>query len=134
MTHKGAKMNRITIIGRLTKDLELKETNGIKYTKFDVAVNTRKDKADFFNCTAWREKAEILAKYLKKGNQVFIAGEMTSDTYTNQNGISTTKWSINVLDFEFLGGKNNTETESTQAEKPQPKVAKLEMIDDDLPF
>lgn len=128
-------MNRITIIGRLTKDLELKETNGIKYVKFDVAVNTRKDKTDFFSCTAWRDRAETLAKYLKKGNQIFIGGEMMSDTYVNQNGIKTTKWEVNVLDFEFLGGKNNTENTTEIDQKiEQSQTKKIDITDEDLPF
>jgi len=86
-------MNTVSMIGRLTKDLELKTFNEGKgfYTRFTIAINrvSHKDlqpEADFINVVAWSGLAETLCKYLKKGSQLAITGRLSSSSYTDKDG------------------------------------------------
>jgi single-strand DNA-binding protein len=128
-------MNRIEIIGRLTKDVDLNTTtNGVSVAKFSIAVNRKfKDEngesiADFFNVVAWRGLGETIHKYCKKGSKVFIAGELQNRSWEKEDGTKTYITEIIANECEFLDTKSN-DTEPKQ-EKP-----KLEPVDDDsLPF
>jgi len=79
-------MNKVILIGRVTKDLELKATqNGIQYVQFDLAIDNGKDKdgnqrdADFISCTAWDKQAETLSVYVKKGHKIAVEGSIKVD-------------------------------------------------------
>ena len=87
------KMNKLIIIGNLTRDPELAETaSGISYAKFAVAVTRNysnsdgERETDFFDITVWRERAELCARYLRKGNKVAIVGSVQFRTYEDDNG------------------------------------------------
>ena len=106
-------MNKVILIGRLTKDPELKKTNsGLSYVQFNLAVNrnyTNKSgekQADFINCVAWRTQADNLVKYIKKGGLIGIEGEIQTRTYDDKNG--TKKYITEVLcnSIEFLESKS----------------------------
>ena len=106
-------MNKVILIGRLTKDPELKKTNsGLSYVQFNLAVNrnyTNKSgekQADFINCVAWRVQADNLVKYIKKGGLIGIEGEIQTRTYDDKNG--TKKYITEVLcnSIEFLESKS----------------------------
>ena len=106
-------MNKVILIGRLTKDPELKKTNsGLSYVQFNLAVNrnyTNKSgekQADFINCVVWRTQADNLAKYIKKGGLIGIEGEIQTRTYDDKNG--TKKYITEVLcnSIEFLESKS----------------------------
>ena len=83
-------LNRVILIGRLTKDIEIKKTNsGLSVTSFTVAVNRRTsngNEADFINCTAWRNTADFLGKYASKGNLVSVEGRIQTRNYQNNEG------------------------------------------------
>lgn len=124
-------MNRITIIGRLACEPEIKTTqSGIFVCRFRVAVNRRfnKDETDFFFVSAWRELGINCNKYLTKGSKVAITGELQIQNY-EQDGIKKIAVNIQADEVEFL---------SYQEEKNESIVAKsveLEEIDaGDLPF
>jgi len=106
-------MNKVILIGRLTKDPELKKTNsGLSYVQFNLAVNrnyTNKSgekQADFINCVAWRTQDDNLVKYIKKGGLIGIEGEIQTRTYDDKNG--TKKYITEVLcnSIEFLEPKS----------------------------
>ena len=106
-------MNKVILIGRLTKDPELIKTNsGLSYVQFNLAVNrnyTNKSgerQADFINCVVWRVQADYLAKYIKKGGLIVIEGEIQTRTYDDKNG--TKKYITEVLcnSIEFLESKS----------------------------
>jgi single-strand DNA-binding protein len=87
-------MNKVVLVGRLTKDPELKKTNtDISYVQFTLAVNrlyqnkNGEKQADFISCIAWRTTAELLTKYIKKGVQIGIDGQIQTRTYDDQNGV-----------------------------------------------
>lgn len=87
-------MNKVILIGRLTKEPELRKTpTGVSVCQFTLAVNrTYQDQngerqADFISCMAWRTQAENLCKYLKKGSQIAISGSIQTRNYEDQNGV-----------------------------------------------
>lgn len=142
-------MNNISIVGRVTKDVETETTNsGIEYARFNVAVQSEfrtvdgEKKADFFPCVAWRETAKNIAKYFKKGYPIGIIGSMNSRTYEKTDGTNQLIWELNVKTFSFVGGSNDEEKENkptkTKSKKATSTPTELTLIDpdddDDLPF
>ena len=144
-------MNKIVLVGRLTKDPELQTTNnGTSLLRFNVACKSKlrdedgEQKVDFFVCVAWREKAELIHKYCKKGSMLQISGSMSRRSYEKQDGTKQTIWEINVEDIEFLSSTNeesaeNKEKTTTKTKsKATPKQAELtpldDIDDDDLSF
>lgn len=103
-------MNDIRIIGHLTRDPELKtSSNGDEFCRFTVAVNRKtggNEKADFFDCVAFKQTAAAIAKYMTKGRQIAVGGRMESNT-VEKDGQKRTYWQIVALDVEFLGSKND---------------------------
>ena len=95
-------------VGRLTADVELRQTtSGIAVCNFTVAVDrpgTNKDNkiTDFFDCTAWRQTAETICKYFKKGDPFGIIGSLQNDRYTDKDGNNRTKTEISVDQIFFL--------------------------------
>ena len=140
-------MNKVYLIGNLTRDPELTETpSGVPVCRFGLAVNRNyssqdgERQPDFFNCTAWRSTAETIARYTKKGNKIAIVGSIQLRNYEDNQGIKRTAVDIIVQDFEFLTPKGNGEGsfDDTDAPAPTParKKAVLSPIDDDsdMPF
>ena len=106
-------MNKLTIIGNLTRDPELRTTQtGINVCDFTVAVNRKlsaqqkangqQAEADFFRVTAWRELGEICAKYLAKGRKVAVVGPVSVRTYTGNDGVTRANLEVTADDVEFL--------------------------------
>ena len=131
-------MNKITIIGRLTKDPELANTtNGTTMSRFNVACKGTSKSAngdpavDFFSCIAWRTTAENLAKYSKKGDLIAIYGTMNSRKYENEKGNVQTLWECNVETFEFLSTRTDKETNKASS---TDDLKEIDEDDDNLPF
>ena len=111
-----ANLNQINLIGRATRDVEIRYTpEGKALGKFGLAVNKfGKDKgASFFNVVAWDKKAETLAQYLKKGHLVYISGRMESNEVTNDKGEKRIFWDVTVNDFQFLQAKDASTPDRT---------------------
>ena len=103
-------MNQVTLIGRLTKDPELKYTQGGKaFCKFNIAVTREfnRDEADFIGCVAWDKRAETIAEYLRKGRRIAIQGRLNVRSY-EQNGEN--KWITEVIvdKFDFIDTNSNS--------------------------
>ena len=101
-------MNTISITGRLTTDLELKMTqSGVAVCSFTVAVKRprTKDETDFLNCTAWKQSAEYLCNYGRKGNLVAVTGALVSRKWEDQNGNKRTSYEISVDNAELLSNR-----------------------------
>ncbi len=105
-------MNTVSMIGRTTKDLELKSFNEGKgfYTRFTIAINkvSHKDlqpEADFINIVAWNGLAETLCKHLKKGSQLAITGRLSSSSYTDKDGNKRYSTEVVAEDVKFLDNK-----------------------------
>ena len=129
-------MNKLTIIGNLTKDPELRTTqDGISVCGMTVAVNRRKThnqqqpEADFFRVTAWRALGENCAKYLSKGKKVCVIGPVSVRTYTTQDGRSGASLEVTADDIEFLSPAGEAQEPARDAQTGYEKVET-----DELPF
>lgn len=118
-------MNKLTIIGNLTKDPELRTTpQGISVCDFTVAVNRRhqtngQPEADFFRVTTWRGLAENCAKYLAKSRKVCVIGPVSVRIYQTQSGETRASLEVTAEDVEFLSPKENQQETSYQQQKRQ---------------
>ncbi|MBR6027554.1 MAG: single-stranded DNA-binding protein [Clostridia bacterium] len=110
-------MNKLTIIGNVTHDPELRTANTangpVSVCSFSVAVNSRRrtqngqEETTFFRCTAWRQQAETIAKYVRKGNKIFVVGPVTGRSYQGNDGVVRYNLEVQVEDFEFLTPKSD---------------------------
>lgn len=127
-------MNKLTIIGNLTRDPELRTTTaGVNVCSFTVAVNRprregQEQAADYFRVTAWRSLADICGKYLAKGRKVAVVGSVSLHTY-QANNETKASLEVNADDVEFLTPK--TETEPVKKDQ-QSGFQQVET--DELPF
>lgn len=135
-------INKIHTIGRLTADPELKEVNGIQCVNFNLASDTRNKDANgdnttnFYRVTGWRKSAEVLAKYLHKGDKIYIEGELVIRTYKNNSGEDRTSVNVTVTEFEFIQTKRNDSNAEPSSEKKYdpPRTSETQVDDDELPF
>ena len=129
-------MNKLTIIGNLTKDPEHKTTrDGVALCSFTVAVNRKagdKQAADYFRVTAWRQLGDICQKYLAKGRKVCVVGPASVSVYTGQDGKPRANIEVTAEDVEFLTPRG--ETENYTAPIREEKKAETVREEDDLPF
>ena len=131
-------MNKLTIIGNLTKDPELRTTaTGLSVCTFTVAVNRRNrndsdDQADFFRVTAWRELGELCARWLIKGRKVAVVGPVSVSTYTGQDGKTYANLEVMAQDVEFLTPRDQTAQEAPKTAPQQGGFTQVET--DELPF
>ena len=108
-------MNNVILVGRLTKDPELKYVGekNVALTKFTLAVNreykqtNKENKADFINIELWGKTAEICYKYLGKGRKIAVQGRIETDSYLNQNGEKRFVTKIRGEKFQFADSKRN---------------------------
>lgn len=131
-------LNKVILIGNLTKDPELSETSsGVSYCKFSIAVNrpfANSDgecETDFFNITTWRGQAETCAKYLTKGKKVCVVGSLQNREYTDKNGVKRTATDVIASEIEFLSPRQEDGGKTAQKAEERPQ---LEEYNDDLPF
>ena len=133
-------MNSVNITGRLTGDIELKATqSGVSVCGFTVAVDRPavKDKIDFIDCVAWRQKAEFLSKYFHKGDGIEITGVLTTRNYEDKNGNKRKAVEVVCEQVGFPKGKKKTDADSNQQDAPA-EYDETEFVevgdDEDLPF
>ena len=125
-------MNHVTLIGRLTKDPEVRYTqSGTAVGTFTLAVDRRvqKDKpkeADFIPCVVWNKTAEIVGNYCKKGKQVGVEGRIQVRSYDAKDGSKRYVTEVIVSELELLGSKNEGADRSGNGYKP--------LTDDEIPF
>ena len=138
-------MNRVFLIGNLTKDPEVTTTtNDVVNCKFSVAVTRRYNSAgggkdtDFFTIVCWRGLAENCGKYLRKGSKVGICGSIQNKNYETSDGVKRYSTEIVADEVQFLSSRNETDevnelpevSVSKSAKKDEPKPIE----DEDLPF
>lgn len=154
-------LNRVVLVGRLTKDPDLRYTeNGNAVANFTVAVNRPfsnqqgEREVDFINCVIWRKQAEALANYTSKGSLIGVDGRIQTRSYDNQEGKRVFITEILAEAVQFLEFKNNKEKEpqndqrsvgyqDRQYQNQQPasnqsqyvnQKKPIDISDDDLPF
>jgi len=120
-------MNHVNMIGRLTRDPEVKTTpNGVTVCSFGIAVPKEKvkDQANFFNCVAWRQTGENIGKYFEKGKMIAISGSINNNEWTDKNGSKHHDQEIVVDKFYFCDSRS----------KPAEDFPVVETEDGELPF
>lgn len=130
-------LNHIMIHGRLTQDVELKQTqSGVSVCNFTVAVDRSYSKGedkttDFFSVVCWRGLADVVSKYFGKGKEILVSGEMQSRKWQDKDGNNRIAWEIQAHSVDFCGSKGN----AGAANENRSQVDSETLIDDpDLPF
>ena len=123
-------MNKTIIMGRLTADPELRQTqNGVTSLRFTVAVNrktadktTGEKKADFISCQAWRQTAEFINRYFRKGSMIHIEGTLRTGSYQDRIHNDVTHYTTDVLveNVEFCGKSDGEQTPAPVQVQTQP--------------
>ena len=144
-------MNTTTLIGRFTRDIELRYTKtGTPVGSFTLAVNRAfvnkqgEREADFINCVIWGKGAEVLAERTRKGHKLGVVGRIETRSYENQQGQKIFVTEVNVGDFELLepkkdgqqaqGGVNQAYSQQQAYNQMQYEGRPIDVSEDDLPF
>lgn len=154
-------MNKVQLVGRLTKDPEIKATaTQVNFCNFTVAVDRRfKDQngqrqADFINCVAWRQTADFIGKYFRKGSKIAICGTIQTRKFNDQNGVTRYVTEVIAEEAEFVESLQPTQAQqaatapqvapdintatpggaAVQAVKDLMDAASVEEVMDNLPF
>lgn len=155
-------INNVVLVGRLTKDIDLRYTQtGIAVARFTLAVNRAfsnqqgEKEADFVSCIVWRKQAENLANYMRKGNQIGVAGRIRTSSYDDKDGKRVYTTEVVADAIQFLEAKTTGQSPAApqnnanvvpqqipqqyQKEYSPPRQSDFKtnaggMTDDDLPF
>ena len=127
--------NKVTLGGRLTADVEVKQTNsGVPVCSFTIAVTRKanREETDFINCVAWRNTAEFIGKFFGKGSSICVTGAIQTRSWTDQNNNKRSATEVIVDEAYFVDSKSDGEAQSYQRQSD----AEFEEVkaDDDLPF
>ena len=135
-------MNKVQLIGRLTKDPDLRYTkNNIAVASYTIAINTgygEKQQTDYINISTWGKSGEFVSKYFKKGQAIGIVGRLNSNNYEDKNG--NKRYSLEVIteDIEFIGDKKEEKIQQEEVLVPNNYKSEYQnniiLNDDMLPF
>lgn len=140
-------MNKVVLLGRLTKDIEVRYTeSGTAVGNLTLAVKRRikntdgEYESDFINCVCWKETAETMNKYLKKGDQVLVEGRIQTRNFEDKDGNKRYATEVVIEHMDFVGSKKEQIPEAKE-ENPYKDMSvkveadqSIEISDSDLPF
>lgn len=127
--------NKVTLVGRISTDLELRYTGSNKaYCRFNLAVNRMNEGTDFIPVTVWGKPAENLVSYQNKGSLILVDGSISMSNYTDKDGNNRTSFEVMTSNVQFLSSKKtNDETIITQTESdPYEELSEQVNLDDDF--
>lgn len=135
-------MNKVILIGRLTRDPEVRHSGDTAVARYSLAVDRRfkrdgEASADFINCVVFGKGAEFTEKYLKQGSKVAVVGRIQTGSYTNRDGQKVYTTDIVVEEQEFTESKNASGNASRPAPTPNSDDGFMNIpdgIDEELPF
>lgn len=135
-------LNNVCLVGRMTDNAELRYTpNNQAVATFRLAVNRNfksqngEREADFINCVIWRQQAENLANWAKKGALIGITGRIQTRSYDNQQGQRVYVTEVVAENFQVLEKRDNTANQNSMTEQMPPSFASpMDITDDKLPF
>lgn len=129
-----ANWNKVQLIGNLTRDIELRHTQGgMQIAKFGMAINRKsKDKETtcYVDCTAFDKSAELLAQYVRKGSPLFVEGRLEFSTWEAKDGGKRSKLEVVVENFQFIGAALTEDAAPARSQGKQEKEADY----GDVPF
>ena len=134
--------NKVILIGNITKDVELKQTpSGVSVCSFDIAVNRKlnRDVTDFISIVTWRQQAEFVSKYFKKGQAILVCGELQTRSYTDKQNNKRTAVEVVADEVSFVGNKESSTEAKNQPYMPSTYTSNSQNFeeidaDDDIPF
>jgi single-strand DNA-binding protein len=141
-----ASFNKVILIGNMTADPELKQTSsGISVCSFSIAVNRKFSKdsdqtCDFITVQTWRQTAEFVSKYFKKGKPILVCGQLQTRTWTDNQGNKRYATEVVADEVSFVGNNETTADAKPQASAYMPSAYQSapsqfeELTDGDLPF
>ena len=122
-------MNKVVLIGRLTRDVELSTTANHKYlVRFCIAVDKGREQTNFIDIIAWEKTAEFIHKYFKKGQAIAVDGEITTTSWEDEEGNKRKRVEVLANRVEFVGNKQSSDGTGTGEFMP------VDDDDDGLPF
>ena len=143
-------LNTVILMGRLTADPELRTTNNnLSVLSFSVAVDRsyqsqgQERQTDFINCVAWRQNADFISKYFRKGQMIAVQGSIQTRQYEDNTGAKRTAFEVLAREVSFCGSKAETGTQAPAVSAAAPAPAYQTAVpsdfeeitdDDDLPF
>jgi single-stranded DNA-binding protein 4 len=136
-------INNVTLVGRLTRDAELRYTpSNVAVAQFNLACNRNfknqngEYDADFINCVMWRQQAENFVNWVKKGNLVGIIGRIQTINYEGTDGKRVYVTEVVAESFHLLEKRENSSNQNSMVEQMPPSLqgTTLNIEDDDLPF
>ena len=134
-------MNKVILIGRLTKDPELRRTpTDVSVVQFTIAVNrpfqqqNGERQADFINCVAWRNQAENLAKYIKKGGQIAVEGSIQTRSYDDPNGVRRFVTEVIASQITFLESRRTDSGYNDLSQLEVPPMRENNSFSQESPF
>ena len=102
--------NKVVLVGRISTDLELRQTNnGKSYCKFNLAVNRVNEGTDFITITVWNKQAENIVQYQSKGSLILVEGSISTRNYTDSEGNNRKTFEVMAQNVQFLGNKRNND-------------------------
>jgi single-strand DNA-binding protein len=147
-------LNKVFLIGHLTRDPETRAVGETSVTNFGIATNhkwqskdgEKKEEVYFGECQCWGKRGEAIARFVKKGDALSVQGRLRLEQWDDKGGVKQTRTRIEVEDFQFLGGKRDGGDEQAAPQaKPRartsgvnattrPAAATSALDDDDIPF
>jgi single-strand DNA-binding protein len=140
-------LNKVFLIGHLTRDPETRAVGETSVTNFGIATNhkwqskdgEKKEEVYFGECQCWGKRGEAIARFVKKGDALSVQGRLRLEQWDDKNGVKQSKTRIEVEDFQFLGGKPSGEPEQKPAartSRPATRHATVAAMDEDpsIPF
>lgn len=148
-----ASFNKLILIGNLTADPEVKQTQtGTSVCSFNIAVNRRfakegEQNVDFITVVAWRERAEFVGKFFKKGKPILVCGQLQSRTWADRDGLRRVAWECVADEITFVSSKDEQSGENASpareqtsylpeayTDKKSPSTTEFEAVDVDEPL
>lgn len=113
--------NKVTLVGRISTDLELRYTGSNKaYCRFNLAVNRMNEGTDFIPVTVWGKPAENLVQYQSKGSLILVDGSISMNNYTDKDGNNRTSFEVMTSNVQFLNSKRTNDETTTESIKSDP--------------
>lgn len=125
--------NKVVLCGRISNDLELRQTNnGKSYCRFNLAVNRMNEGTDFITITVWNKQAENIVEYQSKGSLILVEGSISTGTYTDADGNNRKTFEVMAQNVQFLGNKRNNDVSEEQSNEDNNETDPYEEMSIDI--